>query len=90
MLYDHFRQKFDDLVADHVSDSEMTSEREVLSATNRIVRDKCVIEEAEYSKLPKIYRVVQLDFTTKIEIFYMMFNRSLSIFAVASLCIELI
>ena len=66
MLYDHFRQKFDDLVADH---SEMTSEREVLSATNRIVRDKCVIEEAEYSKLPKIYRVVQLDFTTKIQIF---------------------
>ena len=55
MLYDHFRRKFEDLVAG-MTDSKMASEREILSATNKIVRDKCVIEEAEYSKLPEIYR----------------------------------
>ena len=55
MLYDHFRGKFDDLVGG-MSVSRMASEREILSATNKIVRDNCVIEEAEYSKLPEMYR----------------------------------
>ena len=39
----------------------MEREIEILSATNKIVREKCVIEEMEYSKLPKIYRVAQLN-----------------------------
>ena len=55
MLYEHFRKKLDDLVAG-VGDGRMAEEREILSRTNKMVRDKCVIEEAEYSKLPRIYR----------------------------------
>ena len=31
------------------------------------------------------YRVVKLDFTTEIEVFYMLFERSISIFSMASL-----
>ena len=58
MLYDHFRNKFDGLVAGK-GGRWMRRETEILSATNKIVRDKCVIEEMEYAKLPKIYRVVQ-------------------------------
>ena len=53
MLYEHFRGKFDDFVG---GVSRMAIEREILSATNKIVRDKCVIEEAEYSRLPEMYR----------------------------------
>ena len=32
-----------------------------------------------------IYRVVQLNFTTEVEVIYMLFNRSLSIFSMTSL-----
>ena len=55
MLYDHFSKKFDHLVAE-MSGSKMKSEREALSTSNRIIRDKCVIEEIDNSKLPKIYK----------------------------------
>ena len=54
-LYNHFRGKFEREV-ERFGASKMATERQILAAANRKIRDTCVIEKAEYSALPETYR----------------------------------
>ena len=54
-LYNHFREKFEREV-ERFGASKMATERQILAAANRKIRDTCVIEKAEYSALPETYR----------------------------------
>ena len=54
-LYSHFSKKFEKEVA-RMGASKMATERQILSAANRKIRDMCVIDKAENSELPATYR----------------------------------